>query len=138
MPLRINGVLETALYAEDISRTAAFYERVLGLSIMFRNRRLVAFAAGPSSVLLIFQKGETGETIVSQGGTVPGHDGSGRLHIALAVSADELACWRQRLADHGVGLIGEQKWSAGGTSLYFYDPDCHVVELATPGLWPNY
>ncbi len=138
MPLHINGVLETALYAEDIGRTTAFYERVLGLSIMFRNSRLVAFEAGPASVLLIFQKGETGETIVSEGGTVPGHDGSGRQHIALAVSKDELTGWRQRLTDHGVGLIGEQRWRAGGISLYFYDPDCHVVELATPGLWPNY
>jgi len=138
MPLHINGVLETALYAEDIGRAAAFYERVLGLAVMFRSSRLVAFEAGPASVLLIFQKGETGEDIVSAGGTIPGHDGAGRLHIALAVSANELDSWRRRLADHGVGVIGEQQWPAGGISLYFHDPDSHAIELATPGLWPNY
>jgi catechol 2,3-dioxygenase-like lactoylglutathione lyase family enzyme len=26
----------------------------------------------------------------------------------------------------------------GGTSLYFRDPDGHLLELATPGLWTIY
>jgi catechol 2,3-dioxygenase-like lactoylglutathione lyase family enzyme len=138
MRLHITGVLETALYAEDIVATAAFYEGILGLAAMFRGPRLVAFEAGPASVLLIFQKGETSADIVSAGGIVPGHDGAGRLQIALAIASEDLGAWRQRLADHGVPLIGEQKWPAGGVSLYFNDPDRHVVELATPGLWPNY
>jgi hypothetical protein len=30
------------------------------------------------------------------------------------------------------------KWEAGGESIYFRDPDEHLVELATPGIWPNY
>ena len=30
------------------------------------------------------------------------------------------------------------KWPRGGESLYFRDPDGHLVELATPGLWANY
>jgi catechol 2,3-dioxygenase-like lactoylglutathione lyase family enzyme len=134
---RIKGVLETALYAEDIGRTSAFYERVLGLAAMFRSPRLVAFEAGPASVLLIFQKGQT-SAVVSAGGTIPGHDGGGRLHIAFAVAREEYEAWRLHLVEHGVPLIGEQKWPAGGVSLYFHDPDHHVVELATPGLWPNY
>ena len=26
-------------------------------------------------------------------------------------------------------------WEAGGRSLYFRDPDGHLLELATPGVW---
>ncbi len=70
------------------------------------------------------------------GGTIPGHEGSGRLHFAFAV--DSLAGWRQQLAAHGVAIEGETKWPAGGTSWYFRDPDGHLVELATPGIWPTY
>jgi hypothetical protein len=29
-------------------------------------------------------------------------------------------------------------WPLGGHSLYFRDPDNHVVELATPGIWSIY
>jgi catechol 2,3-dioxygenase-like lactoylglutathione lyase family enzyme len=29
-------------------------------------------------------------------------------------------------------------WPLGGTSLYFRDPDGHLLELATPGIWAVY
>ena len=29
-------------------------------------------------------------------------------------------------------------WSRGGRSIYFRDPDGHLLELATPGLWAVY
>jgi hypothetical protein len=29
-------------------------------------------------------------------------------------------------------------WPEGSTSIYFRDPDGHLLELVTPGLWPNY
>jgi catechol 2,3-dioxygenase-like lactoylglutathione lyase family enzyme len=38
----------------------------------------------------------------------------------------------------GVSIEGEMEWPRGGTSLYFRDPDGHLVELATPGLWSIY
>ena len=58
--------------------------------------------------------------------------------MAFAVPAGDLEAWRARLAEAGVALTGEMAWPRGGTSLYFSDPDGHVIELATPGLWPNY
>jgi catechol 2,3-dioxygenase-like lactoylglutathione lyase family enzyme len=135
---KTTGLLETAIHAADIQRTADFYRRVLGLAPLLETPRLVALDAGGASVLLVFQAGATEADFTDERGTVPGHGGSGRIHFALAIPADSLEAWRARLAAHGVALTGEYRWPRGGTSLYFDDPDGHVVELATPGLWANY
>jgi catechol 2,3-dioxygenase-like lactoylglutathione lyase family enzyme len=72
------------------------------------------------------------------GGTIPPHDGHGPLHMAFAVAADALPQWEQRLAEEGVAVEGRTSWSRGGRSIYFRDPDGHLLELATPGLWAIY
>ena len=134
----ITHVLETSLYAADLRATSKFYVDILGLRPMLETPRLVAFDAGNRSVLLIFQAGATEQDVVTEEGLIPGHDGKGRLHLALGVTAESLASWRERLAAASIPIIGETRWRRGGTSLYFHDPDGHVVELATPGLWANY
>ncbi|MBV8565852.1 MAG: VOC family protein [Methylobacteriaceae bacterium] len=134
----ITHVLETSLYAEKLAATARFYEDVLGLAVMLRSPRLVALDAGRHSVLLVFQRGMSEEDSHTDEGSIPGHDGRGRLHVAFGIPADALSDWRTRLAEAGIAIIAETHWRRGGTSLYFHDPDSHVVELATPGLWANY
>ena len=54
------------------------------------------------------------------------------------ISAAELEAWRERLQAHAIAIEGEMSWPRGGKSLYFRDPDGHLVELATPGLWSVY
>ncbi len=137
-PPPILGLLETALYVADLARSADFFERTLGLRAMFRSDRLIAYDAGPQAVLLVFARGRSTEDTVSERGTVPGHDGAGPLHMAFRIAADCYDAWRDHLAAAGVTMRGEMEWPAGGRSLYFEDPDGHVLELATPGLWPNY
>ena len=89
-------------------------------------------------MLLLFKRGATLETVHMPGGTIPPHDGHGPLHIAFAVAADELPRWEQTLGGHGVEIEGRTDWSRGGHSIYFRDPDGHLLELATPGLWATY
>ena len=134
----IAGILETALYVDDLARAAAFDEDVLGLKRHFGDDRLVAFDAGSRSVLLLFRRGTTLDTVHLPGGTIPPHDGHGPVHLAFAVSAEALRDWEARLADRSVAVEGRTTWKRGGESLYFRDPDGHLVEFATPGLWPNY
>jgi catechol 2,3-dioxygenase-like lactoylglutathione lyase family enzyme len=135
---RVNGVLETALYVDDLPRARHFYEGVLQLKPVFSDHRLCAYDAGARSVLLLFKRGASTETATLPGGTIPPHDGNGPLHIALAVSADELGHWEEHLTAQGVKIEGRTTWPRGGTSLYFRDPDGHLLELAAPGLWPIY
>jgi catechol 2,3-dioxygenase-like lactoylglutathione lyase family enzyme len=134
----ITHVLETSLYADDLAVTAKFYAEVLGLKPLLETPRLVAFDSGNRSVLLVFQTGATEEDVATEEGLIPGHDGKGRLHFALGIPPESLDAWRERLKLHGVAIVSETRWRRGSTSLYFHDPDSHVVELATPGLWANY
>jgi catechol 2,3-dioxygenase-like lactoylglutathione lyase family enzyme len=131
----IEGLLETSLHASDLQRTASFYRDLFGFKTLVDSPRLVAFEIAQRSVLLVFQAGATGQDVVDAGGTIPGHDGSGRLHLAFSISSNDLDAWRKRLSERGVNTVGEYRWPRGGLSLYFRDPDEALVELATPGLW---
>lgn len=135
---RLDGILETALYTDDMDRAREFYEGALGLKPIFSDNRLCAYGVAARSVLLIFRRGSATQTVTMPGGTIPGHDGAGPLHVAFAIGKDELARWEQRLAAHGVAIEGATHWSRGGKSIYFRDPDGHLLELATPGLWSVY
>jgi catechol 2,3-dioxygenase-like lactoylglutathione lyase family enzyme len=135
---QLDRVLETCLYVDDLGRAASFYEGVLGLGVLTHDARFRAYDVGGQSVLLLFQRGATLKTVHMPGGTIPPHDGHGPLHIAFAISAEALPQWEQRLDEHAVEIEGRTKWSRGGESIYFRDPDGHLVELATPGLWATY
>lgn len=137
-PPKIDGLLETALYVSDMARSVAFFQEVLGLTPMLETARLTAFDAGRQGVLLVFARSRSIEDMTSEAGTVPGHDGQGPLHMAFAIAADSYDAWCAHLDEAGVTMRGEMRWPAGGRSLYFEDPDGHVLELATPGLWPTY
>ncbi len=132
------GILETVLYVEEFARACAFYERVLGLNSIYRDQRLCAYDVGGRGVLLVFLRGHSLETVHLAGGTIPPHDGRGPVHVAFSIAADELAAWEERLAADDIAIEGRTKWPRGGESIYFRDPDGHLLELATPGLWPGY
>ncbi len=135
---KLNAVLETALYVDDLARARAFYEGSLGLPVLFANGRMCAFDVGGRSVLLLFLRGGSAEDMPTPGGIIPGHDGRGPLHVGFAISGDELAAWQERLKERGIPVESTTTWSRGGTSVYFRDPDGHLLELATPGLWKTY
>ena len=132
------GILETALYVDTFERACPFYEQILGLNSIYRDARLRAYDVGTRGVLLLFLRGHSLETVKLPGGTIPPHDGHGPVHIAFSIAADELATWEAQLSDAGIEIEGRTKWPRGGISIYFRDPDGHLLELATPGLWPGY
>ena len=133
----LDGVLETALYVDDMERARAFYEGVLGLAPMFADARLTAYPVGGRSALLVFRRGAATETAHLPGGTIPPHDGAGPIHCALSVAAEALPAWEARLAARGVPVEGRTVWRSSSVSIYFRDPDGHLLEFATPGLWPR-
>jgi catechol 2,3-dioxygenase-like lactoylglutathione lyase family enzyme len=124
----LSGILESALYVSDLDRAEAFYQRLFGFErIATDPGRLYALGVAGRQVLLLFQQGKS-----------PDHDGQGRLHLAFAVPAASLAEWEALLAQHGVAVEQRKAWDRGGQSIYFRDPDGHLLELATPGVWRVY
>jgi catechol 2,3-dioxygenase-like lactoylglutathione lyase family enzyme len=134
----VTGVLETGLYVDDVARSRAFYARLFGFPVLIEDDRLCALDVLGSAVLLLFRKGATAETVHLPGGDIPPHDGDGTLHFAFAIPAADLEAWAERLGKEGIEIESRFTWPLGGVSLYFRDPDGHLVELATPGVWATY
>ena len=129
---KCDGLLESSLYVENVAASAKFYERIFGFSMISDfGERGCALGAGERRVLLLFQKGGSLDI------TSP-HDGDGQLHVAFAIPATQLARWEAWLAENGIPIEEKRKWDLGGTSLYFRDPDRHLLEVASPGVWSNY
>lgn len=132
MPPPLTGLLETSLYVDDLDRSRRFYEDLFGFEAAGVGERLIALAVGPGQVLLLCRK----QASAGLGATA--HDGVGQLHLAFAIAAADLDAWERRLLERGVAIADRRTWGRGGRSVYFRDPDGHLIELATPAVWANY
>jgi len=135
---RLDRIVETALYVDDMERSRAFYVDLLGGESLLESQRLLALSIGGVSVLLLFQRGATSEPLPTPGGVVPPHGASGVQHLAFAIRKESLDEWINRLVERGVPIESRVRWQRGGESVYVRDPDGHSVELITPGLWAIY
>lgn len=136
----VHGVVESILYVENVPAATAFYTEVVGIqALQGDGTRFQALDAGGKGVLLLFKRGGTlMPQPVPTGGTIPPHDGAGPHHIAFAIDDAAYAQWLSHLAAKGIRIESETRWERGGRSIYFRDPDGHLDELVTPGIWPNY
>jgi catechol 2,3-dioxygenase-like lactoylglutathione lyase family enzyme len=135
----LGGVLETALFVEEVARAARFYRELFGFDVLAQSERLCSLNVKPAQVLLLFQRGGSLDDIQLAGGVLPGGmDAQGRSHMAFAIEAEDLEPWKRWLEQNAVAIESTVLWERGGTSLYFRDPDGNLLELATPGLWTNY
>jgi catechol 2,3-dioxygenase-like lactoylglutathione lyase family enzyme len=130
----VNGILETALYVDSPTRSVEFYRRVFGFEPIAPDpheinddTRLCALRAGDRNVLLLFKKGGTPDT-----------DATGAIHVAFSIARSDLSAWESWLAEQGIPIEERKTWQYGGQALYFRDPDGHLLEVVTPGVWSIY
>lgn len=132
---KLTGIIETALYVADLNRAVAFYKRIFDLETLASDERFCALNVADRHVLLLFHQGASLSSISLPGGTIPPHDGSGPVHIGFSIPEGSIEEWETRLTDNGIPIEGRFDWPHGGKSLYFRDPDLHLLEVLTPGVW---
>ncbi len=137
-PPAVTGVIETALYVDDLPRAVAFYQGLFGFAVLEQDHRFCAFDVAGRSVLLLFRRGASTQPLQLPWGVIPPHDGQGPWHLGFSIPPGSEAAWEARLRGAGVAIDATITWPRGGRSLYFRDPDGHVVELITPGVWATY
>ena len=129
---KTEGILESSLYVDDVIRSARFYEKIFGFRVISDfGGRGCALEVGTRQVLLLFIKNG------SRAMQTP-HYGDGELHVAFAIRAEELTAWEDWPAENRIAVEEKRAWELGGKSIYFRDPDRHLIEIATPGVWSIY
>jgi catechol-2,3-dioxygenase len=128
--MKVQRILETALYVDDLHAAEAFYSHILGLEVFLTELpRHVFFRCG-DGMLLLFNSKET-----LQDNHLPPHGAKGTQHLAFSVPEEDLENWRLHLEENGVAIMKDMHWPNGARSLYFSDPAGHDLELTSPRLW---
>lgn len=128
--MNITQVKENCLYVSDLERTRHFYHHNLGLPLISHvEGRHIFFRAGSSVLLCFLPEVTRAET------KLPPHFAYGQQHLAFEVPAQEYAVWKKRLAEQEIEIVHEQYWKDDLYSMYFYDPDGHLLEIVPPHIW---
>jgi catechol 2,3-dioxygenase-like lactoylglutathione lyase family enzyme len=136
MTLTTGSIIESCLYVADVDRAAEWYGRIFGFPIIFQQgERLRALRVGQEQVLLLFKERGSLTPGVLPGGVIPAHDASGPAHIAFSMCTEEAEQWEKHLSLHQVKIESVVNWGEGDKSLYFRDPDNHVLELISNDHW---
>ena len=120
-PLCPSGILETALYADDLDAAEAFYSGLLGLEMVMRaGNRHVFFRCG-QGMLLIFNPEET-KSVSTTGIPVPPHGAVGPGHMCFSASNDEINHWKKVFEKNAIKVEMDFHWPNGARSNYVRDP----------------
>jgi catechol 2,3-dioxygenase-like lactoylglutathione lyase family enzyme len=135
---KVTEIIETVLYVKDVERAKDWYQKLFDFPVIFREGdRFRALKVGGIQVLLLFKEGSSTTATTLPGGVIPPHDGSGPTHLAFGMKTEEADHWEQHLMANGVEIEGRVEWNKDDKSIYFRDPDNHLVELITSEHWSS-
>jgi catechol 2,3-dioxygenase-like lactoylglutathione lyase family enzyme len=135
-PALPSAILETCLSVSDLARSQEFYTGLFDYPVMKSDDRFCAFNINNRQVLILFRRGSDPHGTTLLFGFIPSHGSNGQSHIGFSIPPASLSEWRARLAQRGIPEESSFAWPGGGISIYFRDPDGHLLELLTPGVWP--
>jgi catechol 2,3-dioxygenase-like lactoylglutathione lyase family enzyme len=131
----ISGILEAAIYADDLDAAAGFYGGTLGLAEVGRAEGRHVFYRCGATILLVFRAAATRVAGSNPDLPVPAHGASGAGHVCFAADGPALDRIRRALDAHGIAVEADFHWPNGARSVYVRDPAGNSVEFAEPRLW---
>ena len=132
--MKLNHVLETSLHAIDLEEAEAFYTKLLGRDPYRREAGRFVFYKLDEAMFLLFNPDATS----GDNHGIPPHGTHGSGHACFRIEENEMDAWKARLAELGIPLESEHRWSNGAASLYFRDPAGNSLELAPWRIWDRY
>jgi catechol 2,3-dioxygenase-like lactoylglutathione lyase family enzyme len=123
------AISETCLYVRSTETAVLFYKKLFGFKVVEQHLHFAAMELSADQMLLFFQPE------ISALKSTGSHGTSGSCHIAFLISSHDYEKWVRRLISDKIPIEEERNWESGAKSIYFRDPDLHLVELATPGVW---
>jgi catechol 2,3-dioxygenase-like lactoylglutathione lyase family enzyme len=130
-----SNILETIIYAEDLTAARNFYRDVMGLEPVSTAPGRHLFYRIGNQMLLVFNPEATSRPSASAELPVPAHGGRGPGHICFRATAEDLEAWRGLLEAKGVAIEADFEWPKGGRSIYFRDPAGNSIEIAEARIW---
>jgi catechol 2,3-dioxygenase-like lactoylglutathione lyase family enzyme len=118
------------LYVTDLEKSKGFYHGILQLPVISHVEDNHIFFRAGSSVLLCFLPEKS--KIQHE---PPAHYAYGQQHIAFEVSTEVYDQTISFLREKNIEMNYEHTWPNGQKSMYFEDPDGHVLEIVPSGLW---
>ena len=129
--MKINAVIETAIYVDDLDKTEAFYRTILGLPVIVKEHgRHVFFQVGDNSVLLAF----IAEATLKSGERTP-HGATGPGHFALGIDTDASTLGDKNCATTASPSKTRSFGRAAASRSISAILAGNLAELVTPGIW---
>lgn len=129
--IKLTGIDHFALNVRNMDRAIQFYQDVLGFKVVTKDTTRSGFKhyeldAGNVFIALFEQP----DLNLQEGQKIMTYDGF--LHFAFGAHKDQMASTIEALKEKGIELDGEPRIYESGTSIYFYDPDGHQLEIHFP------
>ncbi len=134
-PLPAPPVLETALYASDLTAAEDFYARIMGLEVVVRKPPRHIFFRCAGGMLLVFDPAHSARHSDPARPGHLAHGATGPGHMCFAASDAQITAWRDHFERHGIAIEDDFRWPNGARSLYLRDPAGNSIEFAEPALW---
>ena len=134
-PTAPSGLLEAALYVDDLDRAATFYGGLLGLAEVTRVPGRHLFYRVGEVMLLLFVAEKTRQPASNPALPVPPHGATGPGHICFRASDQQITNWANQFVAQKIAIEADFHWPNGARSLYVRDPFGNSIEFAEPRLW---